>query len=89
MNRTIPRSHYDLMETRHKAWFPLDRKGIMKSCDSSRFWLIEERLITTEMKNLAEIGSYLQAKRFLSLILTNLRSVMETRLNEQFCPLSF
>ena len=32
----------------------------MKSCDSSRFWLIVERLIIIENKNLTEIGSDLQ-----------------------------
>ena len=49
-----------------KAWFPLDRNGIVKSCDSSRFWLIVERLITFENKYLTKIGSDLQLKRFLS-----------------------
>ena len=48
-----------------KAWFPLDRNKIVKSCDSSRFWLIVERLITLESKNLTEIGLDLQFKRFL------------------------
>ena len=39
---------------------------IVKSYDSSRFWLIVERLITIENKTLTEIGSDLQPKRFLS-----------------------
>ena len=47
-----------------KAWFPLDRNGIVKdrvkSCDSSRFWSTVERLITIENKNLSKIGSGLQ-----------------------------
>ena len=50
----------------HKIWYPLDRNGIVKSCDSSRFWLIIERLITFEYENRTEIGSDLQPKRFLS-----------------------
>ena len=33
---------------RSKAWFPLDRNRIVKSYDSSRFWLIAERLTTAE-----------------------------------------
>ena len=56
------------METKSKAQFPLDRNEIMKSCVSSRFWLIVERLITVKNKNITEIGSDLQPKRFLSLI---------------------
>ena len=48
-----------------KAWFPLDRNRIVKSCDLSRIWLIVEGLITLESKNLTEIGLYLQLKRFL------------------------
>ena len=35
-----------------KAWFPLDRNRIVKSRDSSRLWLIVERLIATEKKAL-------------------------------------
>ena len=49
-----------------KAWFPLDRNRIVKSRDSSRVWLIVERLITLDSKNLIEIGLDLQLKRFLS-----------------------
>ena len=56
-----------------EAWFPLDRNRIVKSRDSSRFWLIAEKLITTENKSLIEIISDLQPERFLS-ILTNLRA---------------
>ena len=44
-------------ESHHKEWFPLDRNRIMKSCNSGR-------LITNEYKNLTEIGSELQPKRF-------------------------
>ena len=43
----------------------VDRNGIVKSCDSSSFWLIVERLITVENNNLTEIGSNLQPQRFL------------------------
>ena len=58
-----------------KACFPLDRTGIVKSCDSSWFQHIVERLITIENENLTEIASNLQPKRCLSLILTNLCAV--------------
>ena len=51
---------------RSKAWFPLDRNGILKSCDSGCFWFNVERLIKNENKNLTEISSDLQPKRFLS-----------------------
>ena len=44
------------------AWFPLDRNGIVKSCDSSRFWNIVEKLATIESKNITEISSDLQPK---------------------------
>ena len=40
-----------------KAWFPLDRNGIVKSCDSSFLKLIVKRSIKTENKNLSEIAS--------------------------------
>ena len=40
-----------------KAWFPLDRNGIMKLCDSNWFWVIIKRLIKIENKNLTEIAS--------------------------------
>ena len=43
----------------------LGRNFMVKSCVSSRFWLILERLITTENKNLIRIGLDLQPKRFL------------------------
>ena len=50
-----------------KAWFPLDRNEIVKSRDSSRFLpVIVKRLIEIENKNLTEIASDLQRKRFLS-----------------------
>ena len=26
------------------AWFPFDRNGVVKSCDSSSFWIIGEKL---------------------------------------------
>ena len=45
---------------------------IVKSCDSSRFWLIVEKLTTIENKNVTEIGSDLQPRRFLSQIVANL-----------------
>ena len=47
-------------------WFPSDPNGIVKSCDPSWFQHITERLITTENKNLTEIASDLQRKRYLS-----------------------
>ena len=37
-------------------FFPLDRNDIVKSCDSSCFWFIVERLITTENKNHTKTG---------------------------------
>ena len=49
-----------------EAWFPSDCNRIVKSCDSSTFWLIVKRLITLESKNLTEMGLDLQLKRFLS-----------------------
>ena len=49
-----------------KVWFPSEHNGIVKSYDSSRFLFIVDRLITIENKTLTEIGSGLQAKRFLS-----------------------
>ena len=49
-----------------KAWFLLDRNGIVKSYDLGWFKLIGERLIKTENKNLTKIASDLQPKRFLS-----------------------
>ena len=55
----------DSLLTVTKAWFPLDRNRIVKSCDS-RFWFMVERLITIENRNRTEIGSDLQPKRFLS-----------------------
>ena len=51
---------------RVEAWFLLDHKGIVKSCDSSWFQLIVMTLITTLNKNLMEIASDLQPKGFLS-----------------------
>ena len=51
------------------------RKQVLACCrDSSRFWLIVERLITIENKSLTEIASDLQPERFLSKVLTNLRA---------------
>ena len=41
------------------------RNGIVKSCDSGRSCLILDRFITLESKNLTEICSHLQPKRFL------------------------
>ena len=58
-----------------KAWFPLARSRIVKSCDSSRFWLTAEKLVTTENKNLTEVGSDLQPKEFLSQFLRNIHPV--------------
>ena len=55
-DRAISRSHYDLMETRLKAWFPLDCNGIVKSCDSNRVQLIEEKLSTIENKDRTYVG---------------------------------
>ena len=48
------------------AWFPLNRTGIVKSCDSNWHQHIVERLITVENENLTEIASNLQPKRYLS-----------------------
>ena len=50
----------------HISWFPLDRNRIVKSRNSSRFWLSVERLMTIENKSLTEIVSDLQPERFLS-----------------------
>ena len=36
-------------------WFPLDRNGIVTSCDSSSFWLIVETLTTIENQNITVI----------------------------------
>ena len=55
---------HDVNQT--KAPFALDRNRIVKSRDSSRFWLIVEILITIENKSLTEIASDLQPERFLS-----------------------
>ena len=48
-------------ESHYKAWFPLDHNRIMKSCIQAGS--SSERLITTERKNLSEIGSDLRPKR--------------------------
>ena len=45
-----------------KAWFPLDRNGIVKSYDLSRFWPFVEKLTTVENTNGTVIGSDLQLK---------------------------
>ena len=50
---------------RLKPGFLLDRNLIVKSCDSSKFWFIVERLVTIENKNFTQIGLDLQPKRFL------------------------
>ena len=36
---------YNCVEFEVQASFPLDRKVIVKSCDSSKFWLIVETII--------------------------------------------
>ena len=51
------------------------RKRILEPCDSSEFRLIVERLITSENKNLAEIDSDSQPKRFSCHCYTDLRAV--------------
>ena len=45
-----------------KACFPLDRTRIVKSCNSSWFQHIVERLITIENENLTEIASKFAAQ---------------------------
>ena len=47
----------------------LDRNGIVKSCDLSRFWLTVDQLITFENGHMIEIGSDLQPKSFWLLFL--------------------
>ena len=57
-DRAISRSHYDLMETRLKARFPLDHNGIVKSCDSNRVQLIEGKLSTIENKDRTYVSMF-------------------------------
>ena len=63
-----------------KLAFPLNRNGIVKSCDSSRFWLIVARLITIENKNRTEIGSDLQSKNFVKISQRHLSSKLKLNL---------
>ena len=58
-------SNIDFLNSDVKPGFPLNSNGIVKWCDSSRSWLIVERLIITESKTLTEIGVDLQPNRFL------------------------
>ena len=46
-----------LLRSNGNAWFPLDRNGIVKSCDSGRFWVLEERFIKIENKYLTKTDS--------------------------------
>ena len=74
----IDRGLSTLLLRQLKAWFPLDRNGIVKSCDSIWFQLTVERLISIENKNLTKID--FRHKRFLSQILTNPRAKSESLL---------
>ena len=64
-SRMVPEHINDLILV-SKALFLLDSKGVAKLCDSSRFWLIVEKLITSENKDLNEMGPDLQSRRILS-----------------------
>ena len=58
----------------------------MKSCNSSRFWLIVERLITLESKILIKISLDIQLKRFCRKFLQTFVQQAKTCLDRTISP---
>ena len=56
-------------------WFLLDRNGIVKSCDPSKFWLTERRFVRIYDNDLSGYKSEATLERFSFFILINLFTV--------------
>ena len=61
------------------AWFPLDRNGIVKSCDSNKFKLTARRFVRIYDRNLRGCKSEPISVRFLFSILINVFTINQNQ----------